>query len=93
MPRFRKQPVDVVLDVRTRLEYWLGHLPDAIRIPVDDLEHELPRRQDIHPEQRILVYCQSGARSARAREIMLQLGYAHVTDAGGIASAREEFEA
>jgi phage shock protein E len=93
VPRFRKQPVDVVLDVRTRLEYWLGHLPDAIQIAVDDLERELPRRQDIRPGQRILVYCQSGARSARAAAIMHQLGYAHVTDAGGIASAREGFEA
>ena len=92
MPRFRNEPVDVVLDVRTRIEYWLGHLPNAIRISVDDLERELPRRADIRPDQRILVHCQSGARRARAREIMRRLGYEHVTDGGGLAEARAGFE-
>lgn len=91
MPRFRNRPVDVVLDVRTRVEYWLGHLPGAIQIPVTDLEEQLPRREDIGRTQRILVYCQSGARSAQAAGIMARLGYTRVTDAGGIAAARAEF--
>ncbi len=93
MPRFRNRPVDVVLDVRTKIEYWLGHLPGAIQIPVDALEEQLPRREDIGANQAILVYCASGARSAQAATIMKRLGYKRVIDAGGIATARAEFSA
>jgi hypothetical protein len=31
MPTFRDAPVDLVIDVRSTLEYWLGHLPGALR--------------------------------------------------------------
>lgn len=93
MPRFRNRPVDVVLDVRTRLEYWMGHLPGAVQIAVDDLEETLPRREDIRPDQEILVYCASGARSAHAATILARLGYRRVTDAGGLADARAGFTA
>ncbi|HEY0995140.1 MAG TPA: rhodanese-like domain-containing protein [Gemmatimonadaceae bacterium] len=91
MPYFRNRPVDIVLDVRTKLEYWMGHLPGAIQIPVDALEEQLPRREDIGTGKAILVYCASGARSAQAAAIMKRMGYKRVTDAGGIAAARAEF--
>jgi rhodanese-related sulfurtransferase len=93
VPRFRNRPVDIVLDVRTKLEYWMGHLPGAIQIPVDALEEQLPRREDIGTGQAILVYCASGARSAQAVAIMKRLGYTRVTDGGGIAAARAKFSA
>lgn len=92
MPRFRKRPVDHVLDVRTKLEYWLGHLPGAVQIPVAELEEQLPRREEIRKDQAILVYCASGARSAQAVEVMRRMGYKRVTDGGGIGAARGEFE-
>lgn len=93
MPTFRNRPVDVVIDVRTRLEYWLGHLPGAIQIAVDDLDGQLPTRAEIQPDHRILVYCASGARSAQAAGLMRRLGYRHVVDGGGLAAARAEFAA
>ena len=37
MPSFRRQPIDVVLDVRSRIEFWFGHLDGATCIPVDTL--------------------------------------------------------
>jgi phage shock protein E len=93
MPRFNQQPVDVVLDVRTKLEYWLGHLPGATQIAVDDLEAKLPTHPEIAKDARILVYCQSGARSAAAKQILGRLGYRRVVDGGGIATAHAGFEA
>ena len=93
MPTFRKKPVDVVIDVRSRLEYWMGHLPGAQCIPVDTLPNALATRADIPKDGRILVYCASGARSAAAASTLTGLGYRRVIDGGGLSSAREHFEA
>ena len=46
-PTYRGQRVDVLLDVRSRMEFLLGHLPGALCIPVDRVESEVPRRTEI----------------------------------------------
>ena len=91
MPTFQNKPIDVVLDVRSHLEYWLGHLPGAACIPVQALADEIRKRSDITPESRILVYCASGARSANAAQILKSLGYTRVVDGGGIGNARQHY--
>lgn len=72
-----------VLDVRTPAETAAGVLPDAVRIPLDELEHrseELPR--DGKP---LLVYCAMGMRSAAACEYLSGRGFGSVHNlAGGI---------
>ncbi len=93
MARFRNLPVDHVIDVRSKLEFWLGHLPGAVNIPVDDLPHGLDALAGVTPESRILVYCASGMRSAQAAAILGQAGYKRVTDGGGMSDARREFVA
>jgi rhodanese-related sulfurtransferase len=93
MPTFRRKPIDVVIDVRHHLEYWLGHLPGAICVPVDTLPEAMADHPGINPDSRILVYCASGVRSAAAASALNARGYRSVTDGGGIASARENFEA
>jgi molybdopterin/thiamine biosynthesis adenylyltransferase/rhodanese-related sulfurtransferase len=72
------------VDVRERDEWDEGHLPGAIHIPRGSLESRietaLPNR-----EQPIVLYCQSGARSAFATKTLEQLGYTNVINlAGGI---------
>lgn len=91
MPSFRTTPVDVVLDVRSRLEFWLGHLDGAVNISVDALEDKLPAHPEITPDKRILVYCASGARSAMAAQTLKRLGYRRVTDGGGLSAASADF--
>lgn len=91
MATFRKKPVDVCIDVRSKLEYWLGHLDGAICIPVEKIAELLPKRDDITKDSRILVYCASGARSAIACRTLSNLGYSKVTDGGPIAKARADF--
>jgi phage shock protein E len=91
MPYFRNQPVDVVVDVRSKVEYWLGHLPGAHCVPVDTLPAGLDDIAGVSKDARLLVYCASGARSAMARQILTAAGYQHVVDGGGISSARPEF--
>ena len=84
--RFRDAPVDLVVDVRSKLEFWTGHLPGAVCIPVDDLPAGLEGR-GVSPESRILVYCGSGKRSANAAEQLRAAGFRHVVDAGGMSDA------
>ena len=90
-PSYRGRPVDVVIDVRSRLEFWLGHLPGATCIPVSAIAARLPRRADIGTDARILLYCASGSRSPLAAAQLRALGYRRVTDAGAMSAAARDF--
>lgn len=93
MPSFRDRPVDLVLDVRSRLEFLFGHLDGAVNIPVDRLPGGMSVRADVTPTTRILVYCASGGRSAAAATALRGAGYLRVVDGGGIGSAGAEYRA
>lgn len=90
MPTFRNRPVDVVLDVRSKLEFWMGHLEGATNVPVDRLPDGL-EGLGLTPKSRILVYCASGMRSAQAAQILRAAGYSGVVDGGGIAAASQDY--
>ncbi len=69
-----------LVDVRTDREWAAGHLEGAVHIPVDDLGErmsELPR------DRALIVYCASGARSARAASALRAANY-DVHDLGGM---------
>lgn len=73
----------VTIDVRTPEEFAAGHVQDAQNLDVsaEDFRSRvgaLPR-QDAY-----VVYCRTGNRSAAAAEIMRQLGFTQVTDAGAL---------
>lgn len=91
--RFRDLPVDHLIDVRSKLEFWLGHLPGAVNIPVDQLPDAIADVPGLTPRSRIVVYCASGARSAQAAAFLRHAGYQRVTDAGGIGDARRDLVA
>jgi phage shock protein E len=90
-PTFRGAPVDVVVDVRSKLEFWMGHLPGAVCIPVDRLPGGLAEHAAVASDSRILVYCASGARSRIATRQLRAAGYQNVVDGGGISAAREHY--
>ena len=90
-PRFRGAPIDLVVDVRSKLEFWTGHLPGATCSPVDDLPAGL-EGHGVTPESHILVYCGSGMRSAHAAAQLRAEGYRHVVDGGAIAEARHYYQ-
>ncbi len=92
-PRFRNLPVDHVIDVRSKLEFWLGHLPGAVNVPVERLPGGLDGIAGLTRQSRILVYCASGARSAAAAATLRHAGFERVTDGGGLAEATREFRA
>jgi phage shock protein E len=91
MPSYRHRPIELVLDVRSHVEFWLGHLDGATCIPVGKLADAIAKRGDVTPETRILVYCASGARSAVAVGVLESLGYRHVTDGGSMSAALVDY--
>lgn len=93
MPTFRAKPVDAVIDVRSKVEFWLGHLDGAVCVPVDQLPDGLAKHPHITKQSALLVYCASGMRSASAAQILRASGYTNVVDGGGIGDARPEFTA
>lgn len=93
MPSFRQQPVELVIDVRSKVEFWLGHLPEAVCHPVQTIAETLPSLPGITTQSRILVYCASGARSAAAAQQLRALGYQHVVDGGPMSTAQPDYTA
>lgn len=68
---------DVILDVRTNLEYNLGHYPEALHIPTADLKQKI-RKAVPNKDTGILVYCNTGQRSRMAAETLQDMGYKNV---------------
>jgi rhodanese-related sulfurtransferase len=93
MPRFRDRPVDAVIDVRSKIEFWMGHLPGAVCVPVDQVAQALAAMPGVSTRSRILVYCASGGRSAAAAVALRGAGYHQVTDGGGIGMAKRDYVA
>lgn len=76
----------LVLDVREPAEFAAGHLPGAVNIPRGVLEFKIDSHPDFQNKQHapIMVYCQTGGRSALATLALNQLGFEQaVSMAGG----------
>ena len=72
----------IIVDVRSRREFREKHLDGAINIPLPDIKRNIERNIK-NKNKKILVYCQSGVRSARAVGIMGELGYTQVYNLKG----------
>ena len=78
--KFVKQGA-LVVDVRSPNEFNAGHLSQAFNYPIDQIEMNLPN--NVKDRKRIiLVHCQSGLRSKKAKERLEKIGYENVFDMG-----------
>lgn len=75
----------IVVDVRTAEEFEDGAYPDAINIPLDELMYRF-EELGTNASREIVVYCASGARSAYAQQMLMQVGFSNVRNGGGLAS-------
>ena len=74
----------VLIDVRSKLEYKMGHAENAINVPVQNIHKaDIPSK-----DTPIYVYCASGGRSGMAASMLQAKGYANVTNIGGIGNWR-----
>ncbi len=72
----------LLLDVRGPLEFQRRHLPGALLLPLPELA---ARAAEVPRTRPVVVYCQSGVRSAQAVEQLRTIGYDNVlTLRGGL---------
>ena len=71
-----------IIDVRGQDEYDAGHLADAIHTPRGKAEWMIPEKVK-DPNTPIYVYCKSGTRGALVTRMLLDAGYAKVTNVAG----------
>ncbi len=72
----------LLLDVRQDWETKLCRLPNAVHIPIEEIE---VRVDELNPEDELVVYCHQGVRSAAVAEYLRQLGFKSVRNlAGGL---------
>ena len=85
LEEMKSVPNALLVDVRNPSEYDGGHIPGSINFAMSRI---LQEAQEAFPDKTVplYVYCQSGARSARAGKLLDLLGYESVVDLGGIAS-------
>ena len=69
------KPDLVILDVRTTSEYEDGHIKGAVNIPVQELSARL---DELSMDDELLVYCQTGNRSAQAVDILQDVGFTKI---------------
>ena len=80
----------VLVDVREPYEHAIADLAGTIKIPLGALQRRL---EELSPEDEIVVYCRSGARSAQAVGFLRQRGYGKAKNlAGGILAWQERID-
>jgi len=72
----------VLLDVRNTHEFDRGALPNAKNIPLTILP--LVAHEHLDKNDPVLIYCHAGGRAMMAEKILASLGFANVTNIGGI---------
>jgi glyoxylase-like metal-dependent hydrolase (beta-lactamase superfamily II)/rhodanese-related sulfurtransferase len=82
--RMRSEAAPLLLDVREPEEFVgeLGHIEGSLLVPMDALEHRLPKLAG-YVERDVVVVCRAGARSASAGAILQRAGFVRVHNLDG----------
>ena len=72
----------IIIDVREDNEWNTVHIPGAIHIPLAQLSTRLTELQP-YKNTAIITQCRSGARSAKALDILKSAGFSHVQNMEG----------
>ncbi len=81
----------VVVDVRKETEFAVGHVKDAINIPLTELT-DVGNMADIDDHQNIYLHCGGGYRSVIATSLLKQQGFHNVRNILGGWTAIKELE-
>lgn len=71
-----------LIDVRSNGEFGGGHIEGAVNIPIQELARRMDELGD--KDKKIVLYCQSGGRSAMAKRLLESNGFTGIHDMGGI---------
>ena len=79
-----------IVDVRTPEEYACEHFPNAVNIPLDQVN---PRIEEFRKMKKpIIAYCRSGYRSGVAVSILKQNGIADAVNGGGLDDLKQNIK-
>ena len=79
---YQREKSAVLLDVRTPQEYRSGHIPGSKNVPLQTIDQVVDVAEN--KDTALYVYCQSGARSRQASDLLQRMGYRNVNNIGGI---------
>lgn len=68
-----------LVDVRTHEEFMEGSAKNAVNMPLDQIEDRINELKD---RSQIIVFCRSGARAEKARQILNKNGIESVENGG-----------
>ncbi len=69
----------IIIDVRDPGEFKSGHVEGAVNVPVSKLK-SAKEIKTLAKDQKIIVYCASGARSAMAQKLLESMGFMEVVN-------------
>lgn len=81
-----KSKEDIILDIRSDIEFRLAHIDGAIQMNMFDSNFQ-DRLNELDKDKTYFMYCMSGCRSNDALELMRELGFKNVYELrGGLVS-------
>lgn len=84
-------PGTLVIDVRSEREFHATAIENAVNVPLPQLAQRIGELV-ADKATPLVLYCASGARSGIGCGVLKQLGYTHVTNAGGLYAAAEHLQ-
>lgn len=78
----------LILDVRSKGEYSVGHINGSLNIPVNTLNDNLSKLKN--KNQTIITCCASGVRSGVAKNTLKSNGFANVYNGGSWSSLQQK---
>lgn len=70
----------IILDVRTKGEFEMGHIKGSVNISINALSSNLKKLKD--KNRPIIACCASGSRSSLAKSVLKNNGYTQVYNGG-----------
>jgi rhodanese-related sulfurtransferase len=84
----------VLVDVREQEEYETAHIPDAVLVPLTDIQKGvgITKIKSLIVGKKLITYCSVGKRSHRALELLRKTGIEGKNVSGGIEEWREKID-
>ena len=79
----KRRNLDQILDVRENFEITEGMIPEAIHIPMGDLNF---RFKELDQNRPVIVVCRSGNRSTQAANALKKVGFNAYSMNGGMSA-------
>lgn len=70
----------IIIDVREPEEFMQSHVDGALNIPLSQISANNATIMTLDHREAITVYCRSGGRAGRAKNMLYALGFSDVTN-------------